>query len=146
MKTVKTTKPARYNLNQIPYEYAVEVTNRFKELDLVNKAPEELLTEVCNIVQEVVNKAIPKKIKSKMAKRLSEEALQIAKERKEAKSKGERERYIRLNSELQRITRRDKKTFFNKQCIKLEKNSRRGKTIDIPSEKLEISGKYFTKR
>ena len=146
MKTVKTTKPARYNLNQIPYEYAVEVTNRFKELDLVNKAPEELLTEVCNIVQEVVNKAIPKKIKSKMAKRLSEEALQIAKERKEAKSKGERERYIRLNSELQRITRRDKKTFFNKQCIKLEKNSRRGKTIDIPSEKLEISRKYFTKR
>ena len=93
-KTVKTTKPARYNLNQIPYEYAVEVTNRFKELDLANRAPEELLTEVCNIVPEVVINAIPKKIKSKMAKWLSEEALQIAEERKEARSKGEREMYI----------------------------------------------------
>ena len=81
-------------MNQIPYEYAVEVTNRFKELDLANRAPEELLKEVCNIVQEVVNKAIPKKIKSKRAKWLSEEALQIAEERKEARSKGEREMYI----------------------------------------------------
>ena len=75
-------------MNQIPYEYAVEVTNRFKELDLANRAPEELLTEVCNIVQEVVNKAIPKKIKSKRAKWLSEEALQIAEERRDEKKQG----------------------------------------------------------
>ena len=72
---MKTTKPARYDWNQIPYEYAVEVTNRFKGLDLVNGAPEELLTETHTIVQEAVNKTIPEKMKSKMAKRLSEEAL-----------------------------------------------------------------------
>ena len=132
---MKTTKPARYDWNQILYEYAVEETNRFKGLDLVNRAPEELLTETHTIVQEAVNKTIPEKMKSKMAKRLSEEALQIAEERKAAKSKGERERHIRLNSEFQRIARRDKKAFFNKQCIKLEENSKRGKTIDISSEK-----------
>ena len=132
---MKTTKPARYDWNQILYEDAVEETNRFKGLDLVNRAPEELLTETHTIVQEAVNKTIPEKMKSKMAKRLSEEALQIAEERKAAKSKGERERHIRLNSEFQRIARRDKKAFFNKQCIKLEENSKRGKTIDISSEK-----------
>ena len=92
-----------------------------------------------------MNKTVPKKMKSRMAKRFFEEALQIAEERKEAKSKGKSERYIRLNSEFQRIPRRDKKAFFNKQCIKLEENSRRGKTIDISSEKLEISRKYFSK-
>ena len=123
----------------------MEVTNRFKGLDLVNGAPEELLTETHTIVQEAVNKTIPEKMKSKMAKRLSEEALQIAEERKAAKSKGKRESYIRLNSEFQRIAKRDKKAFFNKRCIKLEENSKRGKTIDISSEKLEISRKYFTK-
>ena len=80
---MKTTKPARYDWNQILYEYAVEETNRFKGLDLVNRAPEELLTETHTIVQEAVNKTIPEKMKSKMAKRLSEEALQIAEERSE---------------------------------------------------------------
>ena len=89
----KTTRPVRYNLNQIPYEYAVEETNRFKGLDLVNSVPEELWMEVHNIVQEAENKTIPKKKKSKKAKWSSEEALQIAEERGEAKSKGERERY-----------------------------------------------------
>ena len=78
-------KPARYNLNQIPYEYAVEVMNRFKGLDLVDRVPGELWTEVCNVVQEAVNKTIPKKKKSKKAKWLSEEALQIAKKKKKKK-------------------------------------------------------------
>ena len=84
-KAGKTTRPARYDLNQIPYEYAVEVTNRFKGLDIVNGMPEELWTEVHNTAQEVVNKTIPKIKKRKKAKWLSEEALQIAKERKRSK-------------------------------------------------------------
>ena len=83
----KTTRPFRYNVNQIPYDYTVEVMNRFKELDLVNRVSEELWTEVCNIVQEVVTKTIPKKKKQKKAKWLSEEALQIA-EKRGAKGKG----------------------------------------------------------
>ena len=122
----KTTRPARYNFNQIPYEYAVEVTNRFKRLDTVNSVPEELWTEVHNIVQEAANKTIPKKKKSKKAKWLSEESLQVAEERREVKSKGERERYTQLNAEFQRTARRDKKVFFNEQCIKTEENNRRG--------------------
>ena len=91
-KARKTTRPASYNLNQIPYEYTVEVENRWKGLDLVNSVPEELWTEVCNIVPEAANKTIPKKKKSKKAKWLSEKILQIAEERREVKSKGERER------------------------------------------------------
>ena len=89
------TRPARYDLNQIPYEYAVEVTNRLKVLDVVNTVPGELWTEVHNIIQEAANKTILKKKKSKKAKWLSEEALQVAEERK-VKSKGERERNMQL--------------------------------------------------
>ena len=83
-------RPARYNLNQIPYEYAVEVMNKFKGLDLVDRVPEELRTEVCNVIQEAVNKTIPKKKKSKKAKWLSEEALQMQKkeEKRKAREKG----------------------------------------------------------
>ena len=98
----KITRPAGHNLNQVPYEYAVEVTNRFKGLELVNSVLEELWAEVHNIIQEAVNKTIPKKKKSKKAKWLSEEALQIAKKKKKKKdvqSKGERERHIKLNTE-----------------------------------------------
>ena len=86
----KTTRLARYNLNQIPYKYAVEVTDRFKGLGQLNSVPEELWMEVHNIVQEAMNKTILKKKKRKKAKWLSEEALQTAEERKEAKSKGKR--------------------------------------------------------
>ena len=89
----KTTRPVRYDLNQILYEHTVEVMNRFRELDLVDRVPEELWTEFCNIVQEAANKTIPKKKKCKKAKWLSEEALQITEERREAKGKEERERY-----------------------------------------------------
>ena len=109
MKEVgKTTRPFKNDLNQIPYNYTVEVTNRFKGLDLVYRVSEELWTEVHDIVQEAVIKTIPKKKKCKKAKWLSEEALQIAVKRREVKSKRKKERYTHLNAEFQRIARRDK--------------------------------------
>ena len=110
-KVGKTTRPFRYDLNQIPYDYTVETTNRFKVLDLTDRVPEELWMEVSDIVQEVVIKTIPKKKKCKKAKWLSEEALQITEKRREVKRKGEKERYTHLNAEFQKIARRDKKAF-----------------------------------
>ena len=98
----------------------MEVTNRFKELYLIVRVPEELWTEVCDIVQETGIKAITKKKKYKKAKWLSEEALQIAEERREAKGKEEQERYTHLNAELQRIAKRDKKVFLGDQCKEIE--------------------------
>ena len=95
--------------------------NRFKGLDLINRVPDELWTEIRDIVQEKGNKTIPKKKKCKKAKWLSEEALQIAVKRREAKSKGEKERYTHLNAEFQRIARRDKKAFLSDQCIEIGK-------------------------
>ena len=91
-KVGKTGRPFRYDLNQIPYDYTVKVTNRFKGLDLIDRVPEELWTEVRDFVQEAVIKTIPKKKKCKKAKWLSEEALQIAEKTKDAKGKGEKER------------------------------------------------------
>ena len=90
--------------------------NRFKGLDLVERMPEELWAEVCNIVQEAVIKTIAKKKKGKKAKWLSEEALQITERRREVKGKGEKERYTQWNAEFQRIARRAKKAFYNEQC------------------------------
>ena len=101
----KTTRPFKYDLNQIPYNYTVEVTNRYKGLDLINRMPEELLMEVRDIVQEAVIKTIPKKKKCQKAKWLSEEALLIAMKRREAKLKGEKERYTHLNAEFQTTER-----------------------------------------
>ena len=95
------------------YNNAVEVTKRFKGLDLVDRMPEELWTEVSDIVQETVIKAIPKKKKWKKAKLLSEKALHIAEKRKEAKNKGQKEQYTPLNAKFQRIARRDKKAFLS---------------------------------
>ena len=92
-KVGKTTRPFRYDLNQLLYDYTVELRNRFKGLDLIDRVPEELWMEVHNIVQEAVIKTIPKKKKCKKAEWLSEEALQIAEKRREAKSKEEKERY-----------------------------------------------------
>ena len=97
-KVGKTISSFRYDLNQIPYNYIVEVTNRFKGLDLIDRVPDELWTEVCDIVQEAVIKTFPKRKKCKKAKWLSEEGLQIAKKRREAKGKGEKERYTHLNA------------------------------------------------
>ena len=114
-KVGKTTRPFRYDLNQIPHYFKVEVTNRFKGLDLIDRVPEELRTEVRDTVQETEIKTIPKKKKCKTAKWLSEEALQIA-EKREAKGKGEKERYTHLNAVFQRLSRRDKKAFLRDQC------------------------------
>ena len=128
-KMEKTTRPFRYNLNQIPYDYTVEVRNRFKGLDLIDRAPDELWMEVHDIVQEMGIKTIPKKKKCKKAKWLSEEALQIAVKRREVKSKGEKERYTHLIAEFQRIARRDKKAFLRDQCQEIEENNRMGKMV-----------------
>ena len=120
-----------YDLNQIPYDYTVEVRNRFKGLDLIDRAPDELWMEVRDIVQETGIKTIPMEKKYKKAKWLSEEALQIAVKRREAKSKGEKERYKHLNAEFQRIARRDKKAFLSYQCKEIEENNRMGKTRSL---------------
>ena len=95
-KVGKTIRPLRYDLNKIPHNYTVEVTTRLKDLDLIDRVPEGLWTEVCNTVQEAVIKTIPKEKKCKKAKRLSEEALQIAEKRREVKGKVEKERYTHL--------------------------------------------------
>ena len=102
--------------------------NSFKGLDLIDRLTAELWMEVHDIVQETGIKTIPKKKKCKKAKWLSEEALQITGKRREAKSKGEKERYIHLNVEFQRIARRDKKAFLSDQCKEIEENNRMGKT------------------
>ena len=101
-KVGKTTRPFKYDLNQIPYNYTVEVTNRFKGLDLIGRVPEELWIEVHDIVYEAGIKIIPKKKKCKKSRRLSEEVLQIAEKRREVKGIGEWERYTQLNAEFQR--------------------------------------------
>ena len=121
-KVGKATRPFRYDLNQIPYDYPVEVRNRFKRLDLINRVPDELWTEVHDTVQETGIKTIPMEKKCKKAKWLSEEALQIAVKRREAKSKGGKEIYSYLNAEFQRIARRDKKAFLRDQCKEIEEN------------------------
>ena len=106
-KVGKITRSFRYDRNQILYNYTVEVMNRFKGLNLVDRVPEELWMEVHNIVQEVVTKTIPKKKKCKKTKWLSEEGLHITEKRREAKGKGERERRTQLNAEFQRTARQD---------------------------------------
>ena len=106
----------------------MEVRNRFKGLDLIDRVPDELWNKVRDIVQETGIKTIPMEKKCKKAKWLSREALQIAVKRREAKSKGEKERYKHLNAECQRITKRDKKAFFSDQCKEIEENNRMGKT------------------
>ena len=104
------------------------MTNRFKGSDLIDRVPEELWTEVRDLLQEAVIKTIPKKKKCKKAKWLSEKTLQIA-EKREAKGKGEKERYKHLNAEFQRIARKDKKAFLSDQYKEIEENNRRGKTL-----------------
>ena len=143
-KVGKTSRPFRYDLNQIPNDYTVEVRTRFKGLDLTDRVPNELWTEVHDIIQETGIKIIPKKKKCKKAKWLSEEALQIAVKRREAKSKGEKERYTHLNEEFQRIASRDKKAFFNDQYNKIEENNRMGKTSDLFMKIRDTMGTFHT--
>ena len=144
-KVKKTTRPFRYDLNQIPYEYTLEVRNRFKGLDLIDRVPEELWMEVCDTVKETWIKTIPKKKHCKKAKWLSEEALQIAVKRREVKNKGEKERYKHLNAEFQRIAGRDKKVFLIDQCKEIEENNRMGKTRDL-FKKIRDTKEYFMQR
>ena len=130
-KVGKTTRPFRYDLNQIPYDYPVEVTNRFKGLDLRERVPEELWTEIPNIVQKVMIKAIPMEETCKKAKWLFEEPLHIVRKRREAEAKGEKKIYIHLNAEFQRIARTDKKAFLNEQCKEIEKSYRMRKSRNL---------------
>ena len=142
-KVGKTTRPFKYDLNQIPYDYTVEVTNRFKELDLIDRAPDKLWTEVHDTVQETGIKTIPKRKKCKKAKWLTEEALQIAVKRRETKGKGKKERYTHSNAEFQRIAWRDKKAFLSNQCKEIEENSRMGKTRDLFKEIRDTKGHFL---
>ena len=123
----------------------MEVTNRFKGLDLIDRVPDELWTEVRDIVQEAMIKTTPKKKKFKKAKWLSEEALQIAEKRREAKGKGKQERYTHLNGEFQRIARRDKKAFLSGQCKEIEENNRMGKTRDLLKRVRDTKGPFYAK-
>ena len=141
----KTTRPLRYDLDQVPFVYTVKVRNRFKGLDLIDRVPEELWTEVHDTVQDTGIKTIPKKKKCKKAKWLSEEALQIAVKRKDAKGKGEKERCTHLNAEFQRIARRDKKAFLSDQCKEIEANNRMGKTREL-FKKIRIPREHFMQR
>ena len=113
-KVGKTTTPFRYDLNQILYDYTVEVTHRLMGLELIDRVPEELLMEVHDIIQETVIKIISKKNKCKKAKWFSEETLQIAEKKRELTGKEEKERNIQLNAEFQRIARKEKKAFLPK--------------------------------
>ena len=123
----------------------MEVRNRFKGLDLIDRVPEELRTEVRDIVQEAVIKTIPKEKKCQKAKWLSEEALQIAEKGREAKGKGEKERYTHFNAEFQRMERRHKKAFLSDQCKEIEENNRMGKTRDLFKKIRHTKGTFHAK-
>ena len=134
-----------YDLNQIPYDYTVEVRNRLKGLDLTDIVPNELQMGVQNIVHERGIKTIPKKNKCKKAKWLSEEGLQIAVKRRDEKSKGEKERSTHLNAEFDRIERRDKKAFLSHPCKEIDENNRMGKTRDHFKKISDAKGTFHAK-
>ena len=142
-KVGKTTRSFRYDLNQIPYDYIVEVRNRFKGLDLIDRVPDELWTEVRDIVQETGIKTMEKK--RKKARWLFEEALQIAVKRREAEGKGEKESYTHMNAEFQKIARREKKPFLSDQCKEIEEKNRMGKTRDLFKKMRDTKGTFYAK-
>ena len=123
----------------------MEVTNRFKGFDLIDRVPGELWMDVCDTVQEAEIKTIPKIKKCKQAKWLSEQALQIPVKRREVKVKGEKERYTHLNSGFQRIARSDKKAFLSDQCKEIEENNRMGKSRDCFKKIRDTKGIYYAK-
>ena len=123
----------------------MEVRNRFKGLGLIDRVPEELWTEIRDIVQEALIKNIPEKKKCKKAKWLSDKALQIAEKRREAKGKGKQERYTHLNGEFQRIARRDKKAFLSDQYKEIEENNGMGKTRDLLKKIRDTKGTFHAK-
>ena len=144
-KIGKTTRPFKYDLNQIPYDYLVGVRSRFKGLDLIDRVTEKLGTEVREIVQETGIKTIPMEKKCKNAKWLFEKDLQIAVQRREVKSKEEKERYSHFNAELQRIARRGKKAFLSDQCKEIEENNRMGKTRYLFKKIRDTKGTFHAK-
>ena len=144
-KVGNTTRPFRYGLNQIPHNYTVEVRNRFKGLDLLDRVPDELWMKVCDIVQETGIKNISMEKKCEKAKWLSGEGLQIAVKRREVKSKGEKERYKHLNAEFQRISGRDKKAFLSGQCKEIEENNRMVKTRELFRKMRDTKGTFHAK-
>ena len=143
-KVGKTTRPFRYDLNQIPYDYTVEVRNSFKGLDLIERL-KNYGWRFVTLYRRQGSRPSPRKKKCKKAKWLSEEALQIAVKRREAKSKGEKERYTHLNAKFQSIARRDKKALLNDQCKEIEENNRMGKTRDL-FKKLAIPKEHVMQR
>ena len=143
-KVGKTTKPFRYDLNQIPYDYTVEVRNRFKGLELI-ECLKNYGQRFVTLYRRQGSRPSPRKKKCKKVKWLSEEALQITEKRREAKGKGEKERYTHLNAEFQRTARRDKKTFLSDQCKEIEENNRMGKTRDL-FEKIRATKGTFIQR
>ena len=141
-KVEKTTRPFRYDLNQISYDYAVEVRNRFKGLDVIEclmNYGQRFMT----LLRRKGSRPSPKACKKAIW--LSEEALQIAVKRQEVKSKGEKERYTHLNAEFQRIARRDKKAFLSNQCKEIEENNRMGKTRDLFQKIRDTNGTFHAK-
>jgi len=140
----KTIKPFRDDLNQIPYDHTVEVTSRFKRLDLI----ECLMNygqRFVTLYRRQGSRPFPAKRNVKKQKWLSEEALQIAMKRREVKSKGEKERYTHMNAEFQRIARRDKEAFLSNQCKEIEENNRMGKTRDLFKKIRDTKGTFHAK-
>ena len=137
-----TTRPFRYDLNQIRYDYTVEVRNRFKGLDLIDRVPMNYGRRFMTLYRRQGSRPCPRK-KCKKTKRLSEEALQTAVKRREVKSKGEKERYTHLNAEIQRIARRDKKALLSNQCKEIEENNRMGKTRDLFKKIRDTKGTFM---
>ena len=142
-KVGKTARPFRYDLNQIPSDYTVEVRNRFKGLDLIDRVPDELRMRFVTLSRRQGSRPSPWKKKCKKGKWLFGEALRIAVKRREVKSKGEKERYKHLNAEFQRIARRDKKAFLSDQCKEIEENNRMGKTRDLFKKIRDTKGTFM---
>ena len=143
-KVGKTTRPFRYDLNQIIYVYTVEVRNRFKGLDLT-ECLKNYGWRFLTLYRRQGSRSSPRKRNTKKAKWLSEKALQIAVKRREVKSKGEKERYTLLNADFQRIARRDKKAFLSDQCREIEENNRMGKTRDLFKKMRDTKGTFHAK-
>ena len=141
-KVGKTSRPFRYDINQILYDYTVEVTSRFKGLDLIDRVPEELWMQVHNIVQEVVIKIIPKKKKLEKVKSFSEEALTNSWEKKRSERQRRKGKIYPTEWRIQRIARRDKKVFLSEQCKEVEGNNRMGKIRDL-LKKIRSSKRTF---
>ena len=144
-KVGKITRPFRYDINQIPYDYTVEVRNRFKGLDLIDRVPDDLWTEVRDIAQETGIQIIPMEKKCQKAKGLFGEALQIVVKRREVKSTEEKERYKPLNPEFQRIAKRGKKAFLSDQCKEIEEINRSRKTRDLFKKIRDTRGTFNAK-